>query len=277
MAGICIRLSKQFQADDIRRRWLFDRGDLLKQEAMFRALAEAGLSLERPTRFDSAETLRVKALDHRERARKVDDEPLRGWLFETAAKAEQRAMSLDAGLSQVDKVDPTRLTNYERENFEELAPFKVSISAEMDQMQGRPHDEDGPLKPDGFRLNGNDVWGLAEDRQKTLTFVWEHRNDPPKWQDVATHLGVLEHTTDDGFRGLIYKINQKTKDHWPETLQTVRGLVVLRIPIRGQKAAHRSKAKIRTAKKSSPKMTRQSVSKKVSVKKSSRNKRATKK
>ena len=51
---------------------------------------------------------------------------------------------------------------------------------------------DGPVPPDGFWLNGVDVWKLAEDWQKVLTFVWERSENPPKWQDVATHLGVSE-------------------------------------------------------------------------------------
>ena len=114
VAEICIRASKRFPQEDIRKRWLSDAGALLMQEAMGRAHGEAGLSLELPTSFDSAETLRNKAQDIRERARKVDDEPLRGWMFDIAEKAEHRAMCIDTGLSKVAKLVPSRhLTKFE--------------------------------------------------------------------------------------------------------------------------------------------------------------------
>lgn len=135
-----------------------------------------------------------------------------------------------------------------------------------------PPPNDGPLKPDGFCLNGESVWGLTEDWQKVLTFVWERSADPPKWQDVATYLGVLGQITDGDFRKLIHKINGKLKDRWLETLQTVRGLVVLRIPVRG-----RSNLKLHAAKKSSRKTARPQMNKPAKPKQSTRNKRATKK
>lgn len=131
---------------------------------------------------------------------------------------------------------------------------------------------DGPLKPDGFCLNGEPVWGLTEDWQKILTFVWDRSTDPPKWQDVATYLGVLGQMTDGDFRKLIHKINGKLKDRWPETLQTVRGLVVLRIPVRG-----RSNLKLHAAKKSSRKTARSRMNKPAKPKQLTRNKRVTKK
>ena len=119
----------------------------------------------------------------------------------------------------------------------------------------RPND--GPLKPDGFCLNGEPVWGLAADWQTLLTFVWERRNDPPKWSDVATHLGVFDTMDEPAFSKLIYRINQKIKEQWPETLQLVRGDVVLRVPIRGEKSIPKKRKVIqRGGKKSASKMTK---------------------
>ena len=103
--------------------------------------------------------------------------------------------------------------------------------------------KDGPIPPDGFRLNGIDFWGLVEDWQKVLTFVWKHAADPPKWQDVATHLGVLSTTTATSFANLILRINKKIKKQWPETLQVTNGMVVLRKPVRGTTAGRQSKTK----------------------------------
>ncbi len=123
-----------------------------------------------------------------------------------------------------------------------------------------PRCADGPLKPDGFCLNGIEVWGLAEDWHDVLAFVWKHRGDPRKWEDVATHLGVLEEMTAAGFRKFINKINKKLKDYWPETLQTVTRksegtFVVLRMPTRKKVAKRKNKS--RTAKAAAaPKSTR---------------------
>lgn len=113
--------------------------------------------------------------------------------------------------------------------------------------------EDGPLKPDGFRLNGGTVWGLVKDWQKTLTFVWERSADPPKWSDVTTHLGLQDAMTDIDFAKFIYKINQHVKERWPETLQTVSGDVVLRVPLPPKRRkSSGSQAKPSSAKKKKP-------------------------
>ena len=138
---------------------------------------------------------------------------------------------------------------------------------------------DGPLQPDGFCLNGIEVWGLAEDWQDVLTFVCK-QGDPPKWQDVATHLGVLGEMTDAGFRKLIHKINGKLKDYWPETLQTVtrtgKGtLVVLRKPTRKKGPSRKSPTKKLPTKKVVKQKSKSHTAKAVAVPKSTRNKRAT--
>lgn len=137
--------------------------------------------------------------------------------------------------------------------------------------------EDGPFEPDGFRLNGIDVSGLADDWQKVLTFVWNRRTKSPKWSDVVTHLGIQGQMTDGGFAKLIYRINQKIKDRWPETLQTVRGKVVLRKPIRGANGSSRSTAKAPLAKKPAGNTTQKSTKKDVETPLSNRKTEARKK
>ena len=138
-----------------------------------------------------------------------------------------------------------------------------AVEAETPRDKRQTPKVDGPLKPDGFRLNGIEVWGLAEDWQKVLTFVWGRRTNPPKWSDVATHLGVQDQMRDGDFAKLIYKINQKVKGSWGETLQTVKGLVVLRKPIRGAKDSPRSTAKTSSEKKQSWNTAHKSTSKAV--------------
>ncbi len=192
VAEICNRASKQFPEEDIRKRWLNDTGKLLTQEAMIRAHAEAGLSLELPTSSDSAEVLRSKAQDIRERARKVGDEPLRKWMFDLVAKAEHRAMGIDAGLDQVATLDPEQLTEFERKNWAKLAPCKISFSVEATPdesdlrgdgrknrkaipKQSEPPD-DGPVPPNSFCWKGKCKDGMTAMSWKVITFLWPRKN-----------------------------------------------------------------------------------------------------
>jgi len=137
---------------------------------------------------------------------------------------------------------------------------------------------DGPLRPDGFRLNGNEVWGLAENWQKTLTFVWERSSDPPKWPDVTTHLGWQGTMTDCDFAKFIYKINQHVKDSWSEKLQTVNGYVVLRVPLPPKRPKSSGpQAKPSSAKKPSRNAARKSTTPAIGMTRSTRKTGARKK
>lgn len=150
-----------------------------------------------------------------------------------------------------------------RDACDAVRTFNTQLTADNPASVAAKPQVDGPFKPDGFCLNGAKVEGLAEDWQKVLTFVWERSSDPPKWSDVATHLGVENQMTDGEFAKLIYRINQKIKKTWPETLQTVKGLVVLRKPIRGANGSSRSTAKTPLAKKPAGNATHKSTKKAV--------------
>lgn len=104
---------------------------------------------------------------------------------------------------------------------------------------------DGPIPPDGFRFSGREVLGLAEDWLKVLTFVWERRENWPKWNDVAAHVQAFDRTA---FDKLLDRIRAKLrKARWPETLEVFNSCVMLRKPERPSKAG-RSRTKKSTAK-----------------------------
>ncbi len=136
----------------------------------------------------------------------------------------------------------------------------MSVADAPPDGEQQPPKVDGPLKPDGFRLNGIEVLGLVKDWQKTLTFVWERSADPPKWSDVTTHLGLQGTMTESRFAKFIYKINLHVKEWWKETLQTVEGDVVLRVPLPPKsRKSPGSQAKTNSAKKPSRNTTRKST------------------
>ena len=98
----------------------------------------------------------------------------------------------------------------------------------------RPLKPDGPISPDGFRFNGREIFGLADDWLKVLTFVWEHRVDPPKLSDVITHIHAKDRIA---FDKLLDRIRKKLKGKkWPETLEVFNGCLMLRKPERESKA-----------------------------------------
>ncbi len=97
----------------------------------------------------------------------------------------------------------------------------------------QPQKTDGPIPSDGFRFNGREVFGLADDWLKVLTFVWQHRDNPPKWSDVAAHVQSFDRTT---FDKLLDRIRVKLrKAQWPETLEVFNECVSLRESVRRRK------------------------------------------
>ncbi len=97
---------------------------------------------------------------------------------------------------------------------------------------------DGPIGRDGFRFNGREVFGLAPDWLAVLKFVWEERESPPTLGDVMI---LVNEVNRDRFDKLLDRIRKKLRaDKWPETLEVFNGCVMLREPVRQQKAKRKN-------------------------------------
>lgn len=93
---------------------------------------------------------------------------------------------------------------------------------------------DGPLKPDGFRLNGHEVSGLAETWLTVMTFVWTRRENPPKLSEV---MAIVHERNRADLDKLLDRIRNKLRaEKWPETLEVFNGCVMLRKPARKRKS-----------------------------------------